>query len=81
MGKLPHRPAHLRGDPVRPRPERQAGPAVARPSLASFTLDTYIHLLDEALPEPVQLVAELGPSAGGASDESEESSLSALMIR
>lgn len=54
---------------------------MARPSLASFTLDTYIHLLDEALPEPVQLVAELGPSAGGASDESEESSLSALMIR
>ena len=27
----------------------------------SFTLDTYVHLLDERLPEPVDLAAELAP--------------------
>lgn len=31
---------------------------------ASFTLDTYIHLLDERLPEPVSLAAELSERPG-----------------
>ena len=30
-----------------------------------FTLDTYVHLLEEALPEPVSLEVELAGVSGG----------------
>jgi integrase len=30
----------------------------------SFTLDTYVHLLDEGLPAPVDLLVELGGASG-----------------
>jgi integrase len=39
----------------------------------SFTLDIYVHLLDERLPEPVDLAAEL--SVGQAADTERERSL------
>jgi hypothetical protein len=52
LGRLPHLPAHLRDDPV-PTPwgavQVQRWLGHHKPS---FTLDTYVHLLAEDIPEP-----------------------------
>ncbi len=51
---------YKRGDAFRAGTQRKA----VQRWLPSSTLDTYVDLLDEALPEPVPLIAELGAVSG-----------------
>ena len=53
LGWLAHVPAHRRLASVRRRPERQAGPGMARPHKATFTLDTYVHLMGGGIGGPL----------------------------
>jgi integrase len=65
VGGLPHLPAHLRGDPLRGGFNVKQVQKWLGHHSPSFTLDTYVHLLDERLPEPVSLRVELAEGGNG----------------